>query len=53
MNEYWCHCVVFRIFPGRYYMLRELAFMRRASHPNIVALEMVNLHQDRLNLFFE
>lgn len=46
-----------RVFPQGdgvpYYMLRELAFMRRASHPNIASLKLVNLHKNRLHLFFE
>ncbi len=36
-----------------YYVLRELAFMRRASHPCLARLELVNLHNDHLSTFFE
>ncbi len=45
------------MFPGGdgvpYYVLRELAFMRRASHPCLARLELVNLHNNHLSTFFE
>ncbi|CAM9517397.1 unnamed protein product, partial [Phaeothamnion confervicola] len=36
-----------------YYMLRELAVLRRMNHPHVAALRAVNLRQHRLRLFFD
>lgn len=50
-------CRKARVFPLAdgvpYYMLRELAFMRRANHPNIATLELANLYDNKLFMFFE